>query len=573
MDKSPVTASRAESWATCVSYQDEFYDVLEAEAHEGEPLPRARNNVWVSNQEKVRINFRRLHAGAEKAGLAKSPFFPKTAAEYAGLKADILEAEAAKLKAKIVAKEAALEDRRQGGQWKTIQVIGSSGKVETKTIPVYHSAHAPTAAPKVPDTLPRAAVDIGEKNFAVENSEARTAAEHSTADTVDFLLQLHDSQSPALDYAFAMHAMGGAATPADFNGSPMRQTLKHAGIPADGSWGRKAGLAFFDPRYRGLTVSPHPHPHNPRLALLREIAARAMTRKNRLHKAGSNTTTTNNPNPNLSVPGPVVPPPPRINPVPPAAEDGLSTVLALPNPFNLAAPADCEWPRPAEFHTEGDDRVKRWEVYPASAAAAAAASSSSSSSFRSAGSAPSQQHQHQRQHHSPEQPKKPSPYTELDLHMMDMGLDPVSEKGKAAFEAVMAGHEDAATQQQDSEAPRMITVGRFLPVPRLRDVADPRLELTAEEIAVLAEVEGGAAGQQQQQQITIPWRLRLMAGDRWDFHQERRLAERWAAANQQLQQRAWAGVGGGFDQREEEEIEEEEKRWRSMVKDLVEEEE
>lgn len=173
MDNASVAPSGPESWATCVSYQDEFYDAPEQpEVCDSEPLPGFRNNVWTSGQEQVRINFRPPHAGAEKVGLARFPLSPKTAVEYAGLKADTLEAEAARLKAKIAATEAALEGRCRGGQWKTIEVIGSSGEVETKTIPVYHSAHAPGAHPPVLGTLlPAAAVDTGEKSATVKNGK------------------------------------------------------------------------------------------------------------------------------------------------------------------------------------------------------------------------------------------------------------------------------------------------------------------------------------------------------------------------------------------------------------------
>ncbi|KXX82778.1 hypothetical protein MMYC01_200761 [Madurella mycetomatis] len=383
MDNSSVAPSRPESWAICVSYQDELYDALELEVCEGEPMPGVPNNVWTSGQEQVRINFRRLHTGAEKAGLAKSPFPPKTAAEYAGFQADTLEAEAARLRAKIVAKEAALEDRRQGGQWKTIEVVGSSGEVETKTIPVYHSDHTPTAGPQVPGTSLLAPVDTGEKSTAVESGKTDPVTGHFTADTIGFLLQLQDSRSPALDYALAMRAMGGAITAADFNGSPLRGTLKHAGIPTDGSWGRKAGLAFFDPRHRGLTLPPHSH--NPRVAFLREIAARAVARKNRLREAGGNLNPNNKNSPLHAEP--------RL---------GLSIVLDLSNLFNPGAASDCEWPSVAESLAEGDDRVKWWEVYPAASVA-----SSSSHSPTVGPAAPTNPQPQQ------EQPpkKQPCPYT------------------------------------------------------------------------------------------------------------------------------------------------------------------
>ena len=52
---------------------------------------------------------------------------------------------------------------------------------------------------------------------------------------------------------------------------------------------------------------------------------------------------------------------------------------------------------------------------------------------------------------------------------------------------------------------------RFLPVPRLAGRADPRLARDGEK------VEG-----------YIPWEKRMMAGERWDLHRERRIFEVWA---------------------------------------------
>ncbi|KAL2160410.1 hypothetical protein VTH06DRAFT_1583, partial [Thermothelomyces fergusii] len=96
----------------------------------------ASRSVWLSDEERVRIAFRRARAGAEKIGLDRSPFFPRTAAEYVGLKADMLAARAARLRAKVRERERVLR-ARTAGRWKRLSVVGRSGEIEEVMVPVY----------------------------------------------------------------------------------------------------------------------------------------------------------------------------------------------------------------------------------------------------------------------------------------------------------------------------------------------------------------------------------------------------------------------------------------------------
>lgn len=105
-------------------------------------------HVWLSDEERLRIAFKRARTSAEKVDLDRSPFFPRTVAEYAGLKAGMLEARAARLRAKVREREMALR-ARDGGGWKRVFVVGGSGRTEEKVIPVYYgrSEESKPAAP------------------------------------------------------------------------------------------------------------------------------------------------------------------------------------------------------------------------------------------------------------------------------------------------------------------------------------------------------------------------------------------------------------------------------------------
>ncbi|KAK4120889.1 hypothetical protein N657DRAFT_700964 [Parathielavia appendiculata] len=62
-------------------------------------------HVWRSDVERMRVAFRRARASARKVDLHRAPFFPQTLDGYVGLKADGIEEKAARLLAKVEAKE------------------------------------------------------------------------------------------------------------------------------------------------------------------------------------------------------------------------------------------------------------------------------------------------------------------------------------------------------------------------------------------------------------------------------------------------------------------------------------
>ena len=68
--------------------------------------------VWTSSEEKLRERFRFASRTANKTGLVRSPFFPRTAGELAGCLAESREQKIAQLKAIIQEKERALAKKR-----------------------------------------------------------------------------------------------------------------------------------------------------------------------------------------------------------------------------------------------------------------------------------------------------------------------------------------------------------------------------------------------------------------------------------------------------------------------------
>ncbi|KAL2126554.1 hypothetical protein VTI74DRAFT_699 [Chaetomium olivicolor] len=140
------------------AYWEQGYDNEEEVYHDEEEdwelheqgqwgLSLASNYTWISNEERMRVAFRRARANAEKTGLDRSPFFPKTAAEYVGTKAAMLEDKAALLRAKVAGKEAMLGAKGGNARWEVIPVVGPDGLVGEKTIPVYFSAAEGANAP------------------------------------------------------------------------------------------------------------------------------------------------------------------------------------------------------------------------------------------------------------------------------------------------------------------------------------------------------------------------------------------------------------------------------------------
>ncbi|KAK4151023.1 hypothetical protein C8A00DRAFT_36330, partial [Chaetomidium leptoderma] len=136
------SAARADKESSSETWDDtETYDDKDDDDEQGDSgLPQAPKYVWLSDEERLRVAFKRTRASAEKVDLDRSPFFPKTAAEYVGLKGDMMETRAARLRAKVEEKEKMLEGLKNA-RWKTILVVGASGEIEEKLVPIYHGSH------------------------------------------------------------------------------------------------------------------------------------------------------------------------------------------------------------------------------------------------------------------------------------------------------------------------------------------------------------------------------------------------------------------------------------------------
>lgn len=180
-----------------------------------------------------------------------------------------------------------------------------------------------------------------------------------------------------------------------------------------------------------------------------------------------------------------------------AQADGLSALFAQPNnPFTPFAPnttAACDWPSAAELTSEGDGRIKRWDGDCTHALVAATV------------------------------PHAPHPHTDTDMNTytcdafypMTIPLPPgfTTNTTTSTTTTMMTADKLRETKQPPPN------LGRFLPVPRLREKVDPRLGYTAQEVAWLVAGNGGQA---------LPWEAREMAGERWDLHGGRRIWEVWA---------------------------------------------
>lgn len=116
---------------------------------QGQGPSTSSQHVWLSDEERVRVAFKRARTSAEKVDLDRSPFFPRTVAEYAGLKAGMLEARAARLRAKVRERERALLRAREGGAWRRVFLVGRSGRAEERVVPVYYG-RAEEGSPAAP---------------------------------------------------------------------------------------------------------------------------------------------------------------------------------------------------------------------------------------------------------------------------------------------------------------------------------------------------------------------------------------------------------------------------------------
>lgn len=95
-------------------------------------------SLWLSEEEKVRVAFKRAKSAAAKMGLDRSPFFPRTAAEYAGLKAEMLEDKADRLRTRIREMEGRPK-AKETRQRQAVALLESSGQIEEEQI----RAHQP----------------------------------------------------------------------------------------------------------------------------------------------------------------------------------------------------------------------------------------------------------------------------------------------------------------------------------------------------------------------------------------------------------------------------------------------
>ncbi|KAK4101089.1 hypothetical protein N658DRAFT_534164 [Parathielavia hyrcaniae] len=130
-----------------ISGVDEGYWEYQGEDDEqnaaGSPSPHAASqHVWMSDEEKMRVAFRRARASAQRADLDRSPFFPQTLAEYVGLKAEAVEDKAARLRAWVEAREGMLRAREKQGT-KSVFVLGACGRIEEKIVLVCHGEGGP----------------------------------------------------------------------------------------------------------------------------------------------------------------------------------------------------------------------------------------------------------------------------------------------------------------------------------------------------------------------------------------------------------------------------------------------
>ena len=72
----------------------------------------SQSRIWFSEQERLRLNFARMHEKAHHLGLDNSPFLPETVSEYAALLAERKAAEAKRIRKKIQQNERAARIRQ-----------------------------------------------------------------------------------------------------------------------------------------------------------------------------------------------------------------------------------------------------------------------------------------------------------------------------------------------------------------------------------------------------------------------------------------------------------------------------
>ena len=230
-------------------------------------------------------------------------------------------------------------------------------------------------------------------------------------------------------------------------------------------------------------------------------------------------------------PPPPLPTVPQLATGPLSHRDGLSPFFAHPaNPFTPTAPGsqacDCDWPTVAELTSEGEGRIKRWDT------------TTSTTTPQSCFSHPSNPS-------NPFHPDNADADTEDDANL-----------------PFPPDRTNTSTNTNTNT-----NLGRFLPLPRLRNVIDPRLDITTLPDLTLfippcpsseapysndknndkdsgisnddrisngndndtAHDNGnGTVNGKSGTTPSLPWEVRAMAGERrWDLHGARRLWEVW----------------------------------------------
>ncbi|KAK4241390.1 hypothetical protein C8A03DRAFT_30486 [Achaetomium macrosporum] len=519
-------------------------------------LSRPSRNVWLSDAEKMRVAFKRLRKNAEKTGLDRSPFLPTTAAEYVGLRADMVEAEAARLRAKTEERERELR-AQQNAQWRTVFVVGAAGRIESKIVPVYYSAAEasrsdtlarpywaqgpyfldpatayvypvtpwayPSFTPSFPISSQNTAAAWGQP-FCLP-AQATNALGYAppgfTLPPSSHLIQPRRISSIPLLRGLASHATSrkgkaeeqtegthnkrnfrwlhddddnddsdvSSFTPSEYR--PGRQSINSPYTGEDTSDDLETDKYLSDSEDEAALSDSSftPSPYRIKPNKKGKGSSSSKSKANYLEGNLDN----NYRHQNTTIP---IPPPARLIPLatlPLSYRDGLSPILCLPNPFNPSTGVDpeCDWPSYAEYTSEGDARVKQ------------------------------------------RCPKITITVTSPTGTTVELAQGPGPEPGHA--------------QQKEH------SLGRFLPVPRLRAAIDPRLGLTPDEVASLVACESNS----------IPWEMRAMVPERWDFHRERRVSEAWGRGFARA--RAWGGWG--FWEKVEEE--QSELAGLRMVKELV----
>jgi hypothetical protein len=480
--------------------------------------------MWLSETEKVRVAFKRLRRTAEKRGFDRSPFLPTTAAEYVGLKADMFDAEAARLRAKIDERKRERELHAQVNAQRTVFHYGAPEQGEPDPLahlrwhPVpnfphpaagymfpatpwpYNFPFMPSFIPSTPTSTLNPAAEPWSPPLQSPASDTNANACGYAPGGCTLALSLLPAQprratSIPLLRDLASHATlrrgivqdeteenhtnrnfrwfrdddessnASSFTPCDYR--PGNQSIKCEYIDEDVSDELDSEDYLADNEHNTF---PSDSEDEPAWSDSSFTPTLYRTKPSAKGQGGGSSSRANHP----AAP---VPPSGRRLPLatlPLSHNDGLSPVLALPSPFNPSAALnpDCDWPSYAEYTSEGDARVKQ---------------------------------------------RTPKVNVAITVTSPN-GTTTTTELAQGPVYPHTQSHGHHHHQQQQQHNHNDCSLGRFLPVPRLRAVIDPRLGLTADEVACYVAYEGSGR---------IPWEMRAMVPERWDFHRERRVSEAW----------------------------------------------